>query len=87
MDVNKLIAASIKLRRKLFAVISEFWAENKDLPMEEIFFINSAVFSSLLAQITHSMFKKNGGNDKQLEYIEQVCSFAKEQYKEGKSRY
>jgi hypothetical protein len=85
MELNEedLTKISIELRRKLFDDLSNFWADKKGLPMDQVFFINSVVISSLVSQTAYMLFKKNIGTSKPAEYIDQICKFAKEQLKSG----
>lgn len=85
MNDEKLMEISLKLRRTLCDELKKFWAENPKMDMEHIFFINSVTISSLIAQITFSLFKKDIGVLRQLAYIDEVCNFAKEQFKNGTS--
>jgi hypothetical protein len=83
MKENDLIEVSMNLRRKLFTVLKEFWEDKKDLSQEHVFFINSTVISSLIAQITYFLFKKDIGSKPQLNYIDDICQFAKQQLVDG----
>ena len=75
---------TLELRRAIEQVIKKFWIENKGLSMEEVFFINSIVISSLIAQIVYALFRKDIGTDPQCSYIDELCNYAKHQLREGK---
>lgn len=84
MNEELMQELALELRRKLFDHMKEFWNEHHELMnMPEIFFINTAVMSSLVSQITYFLFKKDIGLQNQYEYIDQIANVAKSMLKDG----
>jgi hypothetical protein len=84
MNEKELYNKTTDLRRELYNVMKEFWKNNKNISQDQVFFINSIVISSLVSQIVYMLFKKDIGDKPQLDYIDQICEFAKEHFKQGK---
>lgn len=84
MNEELMQELALELRRKLFDDMEKFWNEHhKLMNMTEIFFINTAVMSSLVSQITYYLFKKDIGLQNQYEYIDQIANVAKSMLKDG----
>ena len=86
MEEQELENKTLKLRRKLYTTMQEFWVENINISQRDIFLINSLVMSSLIAQITFMIFKKEEVKElqeKRNEYINELCNLSKEQLKHG----
>lgn len=77
MTEEKVIEISLEFRRKLFNEMIEFWKNNAGLLPEQMFYINSVVVSSLVAQTAYLMFKKDN-KDVTLKYIKTIYDFALE---------
>ena len=80
-----MIDKSIELRRNIWSILENFWAENQDVGIQEIFYINSVVSSSIMAQLIYMMFKKEGEESFKAReaYIDQIAKLAKEQLRSG----
>ena len=76
-----IIEKSIELRRKLSAVIMEFWKNNAELSQKDTFYINSVTVASLMAQTAYLMFKKDNRIPPK-DYIKSICDFSLEQFEE-----
>lgn len=83
MTEEEVIKLSIKLRKKIYNEIVKFWDENKKVTHQNQFFINSVTSASIVAQLTHIMFRKDIGHEAPFMYIDGVCKAAKEQYVDG----
>jgi hypothetical protein len=83
VEEEKIQKLTLELRRSVFEQIILFWDANKGLSHAEQFLINSFVSSSIIAQLTHIMFRKDIGTMEPFKYIDEVCRFTKEQYEEG----
>lgn len=79
MTEDELTKASVVLRRTLYEDMRQFWENHKGLKQDQVFFVNSVVIASLIAQITYLMFKKDIGNAPSFLYIDQMCDLAKQQ--------
>jgi len=79
MNDNEVIDASVELRVKLYESLKEFWMSHTNVTQEQMFFINSVVTSSLIAQIVHAMFQKDIGKKPLFDYIDKISNIAKEQ--------
>lgn len=70
---------SVDLRRELFDVLADFWIKHPNVDREDIFTINSIVMTSLIAHITHLMFKKDTDTERLNDYIDSLCKITKDQ--------
>jgi len=80
MTEEDAIKLSVVLRQNIMNVFREFYNVNK-LNIEQSFKINSVVLSSVVAQISFDMFKKDIGTDHPSEYIDSICDMSKMQLK------
>jgi len=84
MTDQEVFELGLDLRRTLLNDFKKFWEANKKLDTKQIFFINSTVMSSLIAQIVFLLFKKDVGTKHQCRYIDQMCELSKKMLIDGK---
>lgn len=79
-DYNHIQKISLNFRRGIIKEIINFLDENKNLSEDEIFLLFSICFSSVIAQSTNVLFKKDI-QDVKFSYIDSICEYAKGQLK------